>query len=272
MPTLRGLRRRGYTPASISATVKRQGVSKVSSTIDVKLLEYYIRDELNKTAPRVMAVLDPLKVVIENYPEGQVEELDAENNPEDPSAGSRKVPFTREIYIEREDFREDAPRKWFRLSPGREVRLKHAYYVRCTDVIRGKSGEVVELRCSYDPASRGGWTDDGRKVRGTLHWVSAAHGVPAEVRIYDLLFSKENPAEFEEGGSFVDNLNPDSLAIMTGCLVEPAMADPEPGVRYQFLRQGYFCVDPDSRPGKPVFNRTVTLRDSWARIERQINN
>ena len=267
MPTLRGLRRRGYTSTALSGFIKRVGVSKVPSTIDLKLMEYHIREELNRTAPRVMAVLRPLKVVIEDYPEGKVEELEAENNPEDPSAGSRTVPFSREIYVEQDDFREDAPKKWFRLSPGREVRLKHAYYVTCNRVIKDSTGRVVELRCSHDPASRGGWTEDGRRVKGTLHWVSAAHAVPAEVRLYDTLFTREDPIDAEEGKTFLDYVNPDSLEVLSGALAEPSLQGAEPGSRIQFLRHGYFCVDSDSTETRPVFNRTVSLRDSWSRIE-----
>jgi len=267
LPTLRGLRRRGYTPSAIREFCNRIGVAKANSVINIAMLEHVIREELNMTAPRVMAVLDPLKVVITNYPEGQTEEFETENNPEDPSAGTRKVPFSRVVYIERDDFMEDPPRKFFRLAPGREVRLKSAYYITCDEVVKDpRTGEIVELRCTYDPESRGGSTPDGRKVRGTLHWVSAAHAVPAEVRLYDKLFLKEDP---EEGDDFMANLNPDSLQVVEGCLVEPSLAGAEPGTRVQFLRHGYFCVDPDSRPGKLVFNRTVPLRDSWAKVRDQ---
>jgi glutaminyl-tRNA synthetase len=270
MPTLRGMRRRGVTSTAIRGFIDRIGVSKVTSTVDIALLEHVLREELNKTAPRVMAVLEPLKVTIENYPEGQIEWFDADNNPEDPGAGTRKIPFGREIFIERADFMEDPPKKFFRLAPGREIRLKHAYYITCVDVIKdSETGEVTELVCTYDPESRGGWTEDGRKVKGTSHWVSVEHGVDAEVRLYDHLFAKENPGDVEEGKTFLDYLNPDSLTVHTGCVVEPSLTNPEPGTRYQFLRQGYFCVDPDTRAGCPVFNRTVGLRDTWAKIRKK---
>jgi glutaminyl-tRNA synthetase len=266
---LSALRRKGYTPTALGSFIKGVGVARVPSTIDYRNMEYHIREELNKTANRVMAVLHPLKLVIDNYPEGQTEEFDAENNPEDPAAGSRKIPFSREIFIEREDFREEAPRKWFRFAPGREVRLKHAYYVTCTEVVKNDAGEVVELHGTYDPASRGGWTDDGRKVKGTSHWVSAAHARQAEVRIYDHLFTKEDPTQVEDGQTFRDNLNPNSLQVLTRVMVEPSLVGAPVGERYQFLRQGYFCVDPDSRDDLPVFNRIVGLRDSWARIAKK---
>jgi len=270
MPTLSGLRRRGYTPEAIRNFCERIGVAKTNSIIDIALLEHCIREDLNRRAPRVMAVLRPLKMIIDNYPEDQVEEVEAINNPEDPSMGTRKLPFSRELYIERDDFREDPPKKWFRLAPGREVRLKHAYYVTCTEVVKdSQTGEVVELHCTYDPETRGGWSQDGRKVRGTLHWVSAPHAVEAEVRLYDRLFTKPNPDEVdEEGADFKANLNPNSLEILTGCKVEPGLAKAVPGDRFQFLRLGYFCVDPDSTNGRLVFNRTAPLRDSWAKIER----
>jgi glutaminyl-tRNA synthetase len=270
LPTLSGLRRRGYSPASIRNFCERIGVAKANSMVDMALLEYSVREDLNKTAPRVLAVLNPVKVVITNYPEGQVEELEAENNPEDPSMGSRRLPFSREIYIDGDDFRETAPRKWFRLAPGREVRLKHAYYITCNEVIRDPgSGEIVELRCSYDPATRGGWSEDGRKVKGTLHWVSAAQAATVEVRLYDALFTRENPNDVEDGKTFTDYLNPASLEVLTGCKVEPSLVSAAPGSRFQFLRTGYFCVDTrDSKPGAPVFNRTVTLKDTWAKIEK----
>ncbi|HHJ53695.1 MAG TPA: glutamine--tRNA ligase/YqeY domain fusion protein [Caldithrix abyssi] len=271
MPTISGLRRRGFTPEAIREFSDRIGVAKSNSTVDYALLEHVLREVLNKRALRVMAVLNPLKVVITNYPEDQVEWLEAENNPEDASAGTRKIPFSREIYVEQTDFREEAPRKWFRLAPGKEVRLKHAYYITCQEVIKNDQGEVVELRCTYDPKSRGGWTDDGRKVKGTLHWVSAAHAMPVEVRLYEHLFTKENPEEVEEGQDFTANINPDSLKVLNGCLIEPGMKEAKPGVPYQFLRQGYFCVDSkDSTPDHLVFNRTVTLRDSWAKIEKKL--
>jgi glutaminyl-tRNA synthetase len=273
MPTLSGMRRRGYTPEAIRAFADRVGVSKTNSTVDLSLLEYFIREDLNKRAPRVMAVLRPLKLIIDNYPKGELEQLEAENNPEDPAAGTRALPFGRVLYIEREDFREDPPKKYFRLSPGREVRLKHAYYVTCTRVVKDEStGEIREVHCSYDPATRGGWSEDGRKVRGTLHWVSAEHAVDAEVRLYGVLFSKENPDDAAEGGDFRNNLNPDSLEVLDRVKVEPSLGQVEAGSRYQFLRQGYFCVDPDSRTGRPVFNRTVTLRDTWAKIEKSMQN
>jgi glutaminyl-tRNA synthetase len=271
MPTLSGMRRRGYTPEAIRAFADRVGVSKTNSTVDLSLLEYFIREDLNKRAPRVMAVLRPLKLIIDNYPQGQVEQLEAENNPEDPAAGTRTIPFGRALYIEQEDFREDPPKKYFRLSPGREVRLKHAYYLTCTGVVKDEStGVIREVHCSYDPATRGGWSEDGRKVRGTLHWVSAEHALDAEVRLYEVLFSKENPEDVEPGGDFRDNLNPDSLEVLKDVKVEPSLAGARPGSRFQFLRQGYFCVDPDPREGKLVFNRTVTLRDTWAKIEKSL--
>ncbi len=267
MPTIAGLRRRGYSPEAIRAFAEVIGVAKRESMVDVALLEHCLREDLNRAAPRRMAVLRPLKVVIENYPVGQVEWFDAENNPEDPQAGARKIPFSREIWIEREDFREDPPKKFFRLAPGREIRLKHAYYVRCTGVVKDAGGEIRELRCAYDPESRGGWTKDGRKVLGTSHWVSAAHASEAEVRLYDRLFTVEDPAG-TEGRDVREFLNPASLQVLSGCMVEPSLAEAAPGSRFQFLRQGYFCCDPDSRPGKPVFNLTVNLRDAWARIEK----
>ena len=269
LPTLGGLRRRGYTPAAIREFLKRVGVNKFVSTVDIALLEHCLRQDLNRTSPRVMGVLRPLKVVITNYPEGESEELDAINNPEDPSAGTRKVPFGRELYVERDDFMEDPPRKFFRLSPGREVRLRYAYFVTCTDVVKDDAGEVVELRCTYDPATRGGDAPDGRKVKATLHWVSAAHAVDAEVRLYDHLFTKENPNEADEGQDFTANLNPNSLEIVAAAKLEPSVADASPGDRLQFERLGYFCVDVDSAPGALVLNRTVTLRDTWAKVQKQ---
>ena len=269
MPTLSGLRRRGYTPESIRTFLERVGVAKKESMVDIALLEHCLREDLNKRTPRVMGVLRPLRVVIDNYPEGQVEELDAINNPEDLSAGTRKVPFSRVLYLEQEDFREDPPRKWFRLAPGREVRLRYAYFITCVDVVKDEqTGEVVELHCIYDPATRGGDAPDGRKVRGTLHWVSTAHALPAKVRLYDHLFTKENPEDVEQGEDFTSYVNPNSLETLTSCRVEPSLAGAAPGSRYQFERQGYFCVDPDSRDGALVFNRTVSLRDSWAKIEK----
>ncbi len=266
MPTLSGMRRRGYTPESIRTFCTRVGVAKFNSTIDFAKLEHCVREDLNKTSPRVMAVLNPLKVVIENYPEAH-ETLDAVNNPEDPDAGTRKVPFSRELYIERDDFMENPPKKFFRLSPGSEVRLRYAYFITCTDVIKNDAGEVVELRCTYDPATRGGDSPDGRKVKATLHWVSAAHAIDAEVRLYDHLFAAEDPEAVPDGRSFLDNLNPDSLQVLTHCKVEPSLATAAPGARFQFERHGYFCVDTrHSRPGNPVFNRTVALRDTWKKI------
>jgi glutaminyl-tRNA synthetase len=267
MPTLAGLRRRGYTPEAIRAFCERIGVAKADSTVDVGLLEHCLRDDLNRRSPRVMAVLRPLKLVIENFPAGEMREIDAPLNPEDASAGTRKVPFSRELYVEREDFREDPPKDWFRLAPGREVRLRYACLVRCTQVIKDAQGQVVELRCTWDPGSWGGNAPDGRAVRGTLHWVSASHAVPAaEVRLYDRLFSVENPGSVE-GRSFVEDLNAGSLERVTGCLMEPFLSTAKTGERFQFERLGYFCVDADSVPGKVVWNRTVTLKDGWARIE-----
>ena len=268
MPTLSGLRRRGYTPEAIRNFCAQVGVAKRDTVVSVALLEHHLREDLNRHSPRVMAVLRPLRVVIENYPEDQEEELDAVNNPEDPAAGSRKVPFSRVLYIEQEDFREDPPNKFYRLAPGREVRLRYAYFMKCVDVVKDeKTGEVMELRCTYDPATKGGSSPDGRKVKATIHWVSAAHSLEAEVRLYDRLFLKENP---EEGGAdFREALNPDSLVTLTSCRVEPSLKGAEPETRYQFERQGYFCVDSvDSTPEALVFNRTVTLRDTWAKIEK----
>ena len=267
MPTLRGMRRRGYTPAAIRNFLDRVGVAKRESIVDIALLEHVLREDLNRTARRVMVVLDPIKVVIENYPEDKVEMLEAINNPENENDGTREIPFSREIYIERADFMEDPPRKFFRLSPGKEVRLKHAYFIKCEKVIKNDAGEIVELRCTHDPATKSGEATDGRKVKGTLHWVSAAHAVDTEVRLYDRLCVKEDPNEDED---FTVNVNPDSLKVLTGCKAEPSLADSLPESRYQFLRQGYFCTDSvDSRPGKPVFNRTVGLRDSWAKIQKK---
>jgi len=269
MPTISGLKRRGYTPEAIRDFCEKIGVAKTNSVVDIALLEHCLREDLNRRAQRVMAVLQPLKVIITNYPEGKVEMLDAQNNPEDPGMGSRKIPFSRVLYIERDDFREDPPKKYFRLAPGREVRLKHAYYITCEHVVKDeKTGEVLELRCTCDPETRGGWSKDGRKVKGTLHWVSASHAVGAEVRLYDYLFTKENPLDVQ-GGDFKDNLNPNSLEKLTGCMVEPFLSDTKPGDRFQFLRLGYFCTDRDTTSdGAPVFNRTVTLRDTWAKIEK----
>lgn len=270
MPTLAGLRRRGYTPESIRDFCERIGVAKANSIVDIALLEHCLREDLNIRAPRVMSVLNPLRVVIDNYPEDYVEELEAENNPEDASMGSRKVPFSRVLYIERDDFREDPPKKFFRLSPGREVRLKYAYYIKCDRVVKDeRTGEVVELHCTYDPESRGGWTPDGRKVKGTLHWVSADHSLKAEVRLYNRLFIKPNPGDEEEGADFKSYLNPNSLETLTSCRVEPSLKGAAPGGRYQFLRKGYFCVDSvDSSDNTLVFNQTVSLKDTWEKIEK----
>jgi glutaminyl-tRNA synthetase len=268
MPTISGLRRRGYTPESIRNFCDRIGVAKRESVVDIALLEHCLREDLNRRAHRVMAVLRPLRVVIENFPQGKVEMLDAENNPEDPSMGKRKIPFSGELYIEKDDFRLDPPKKWFRLSPGREVRLKHAYYIRCEKVIKDeRTGEVVELRCSYDPQTRGGWSKDGRVIKGTLHWVSAPHSLQAEVRLYERLFLKEDPVEAAEE-DFRKHLNPNSLEMLKECRVEPSLENAKPESRWQFLRLGYFSVDPDSSEKKMVFNRTVPLRDTWAKIER----
>ena len=269
MPTICGLRRRGYTPEAIRNFCDRIGLAKRDSVVDVALLEYSIREDLNKRAPRVMGVLNPLKVVIENYPEGQVDELEAVNNPEDPASGSRKVPFSRELYIEREDFMENPPKKFFRLSLGREVRLRYAFFITCTDVIKNEAGEVIELRCTYDPATRGGDAPDGRKVKATLHWVSAAHAADAEVRLYERLFNKANPDEREEGKTYKDFINPEALEVLKGCKLEPCLADVGPGYFCQFERMGYFTVDKDSKPGALVFNRTVTLRDAWAKLQQK---
>jgi len=268
--TLRGLRRLGCPPEAVRRFWREVGVAKRDNNIDIALLEYCMRDQLNKTALRRMAVLRPLKVVIENYPEGESELLEAVNNPEDESAGMRQVPFSRELYIEREDFMEDPPRKFFRLAPGREVRLRYAYFITCTEVIKDDDGEVVELRCTYDPATRGGDSPDGRKVKATLHWVSAAHAVPAEARLYDRLFNVENPRKFPEGGSIVDNINPESLEVVSPIYLEPALAEAQAGDTYQFERVGYFCADSrDHTAEQPVFNRTVTLRDTWARVQKK---
>jgi glutaminyl-tRNA synthetase len=271
MPTISGFRRRGYTPSSIRAFCDKIGVAKFNSTIDMILLENSIREELNKTAPRVMAVLDPIKVVITNYPEGKVEEMEAVNNPEDPSAGSRKLPFSRELYIERDDFREDAPKKFFRLVPGGEVRLRYGYFIKCEKVVKDASGKITELHCTYDPATRGGNNPpDGRKVKGTIHWVSVSHALKAEVRLYDHLFAAKNPADVPKGQDILTNLNPKSLETVPQAFLEPSLKDAKAGERFQFERLGYFFVDPiDSKPGQPVFNRTVTLRDTWEKIEQK---
>ncbi len=270
MPTLSGIRRRGYTPEAIRNFCAAIGVSKTNGIIELAMLEHFVREDLNKRALRAMAVLRPLRVVIDNYPEGQVEEVEAVNNPEDPSAGSRKVPFSRVLYIEQDDFREDPPKQFFRLSPGREVRLRGGYFIKCTGVVKDeKTGEVVEVHCTYDPATRSGNAPDGRKVKGTIHWVSAEHALDAEVRLYENLFTKEDPNDVPEGQEFTANLNPGSLEVLTSAKLEPSLASAKPGDRYQFERLGYFCVDPDSKPGALVFNRTVPLRDTWAKIEKR---
>ncbi len=268
MPTLSGMRRRGYTPEAIRNFVSAAGVSRTNGIVELAMLEHFVREDLNRRSARVMAVLRPLKVVIDNYPEGQVEQMEATNNPEDASAGTRQVPFSRELYIEQDDFREVPPPKYFRLSPGREVRLRYGYFITAKSVVKDASGEVVEVHCTYDPATRGGNAPDGRKVKSTIHWVSAAQAVDAEVRIYENLFTKENPAEVEEGQDFTANLNPRSLEIVHAKL-EQSLANAAAGSRYQFERLGYFCADPDSKPGKPVFNRTVALKDAWARVEKK---
>ena len=269
MPTISGMRRRGYTPEALRNFSNRLGVSKTNGTTELSLLEYFVREDLNKRALRVMGVLRPLRVVIDNYPEGQVEQMEAVNNPEDPSAGTRTVPFSKVLYIEQEDFREDPPKQYYRLSPGREVRLRYGYFITCTSVVKDDKGEVVEVHCTYDPATRGGDSPDGRKVKSTIHWVSVEHAIDAEVRVYETLFTKEDPDEVEEGGEFTDNLNPNSLEVLANCKLEPSLAGAAPGSRYQFERLGYFCVDRDSTPQKLVLNRTVALRDTWAKIEKK---
>jgi len=270
MPTVSGLRRRGYTPEAIRNFCRRVGVSKTNGTTELSLLEYFLREDLNKRAARVMAVLRPLRVVIDNYPDAQVEELEAVNNPEDPSAGTRLVPFSRVLYIEQDDFREDPPKQYFRLSPGREVRLRYGYFITATGVVKDPAtGEIVEVHCTYDPATRGGNAPDGRRVKSTIHWVSAAHAIDAEVRLYDNLFTTENPDDVAEGQDFTANLNPKSLEVVTRAKLEPSLRGAAPASRYQFERLGYFAVDPDSTAEKPVFNRTVALRDTWAKIEKK---
>ncbi|MFB3778203.1 MAG: glutamine--tRNA ligase/YqeY domain fusion protein [Bryobacteraceae bacterium] len=269
MPTLSGIRRRGYTPQGIRNFCARIGVSKTNGIIELSLLEHAIREDLNRTAPRVMAVLRPLRVVIDNYPESLVEEMEAVNNPEDASMGTRKVPFSRVLYIEQDDFRENPPKQYFRLAPGREVRLRYGYFIRCTGVVKDEqTGEITELHCMYDPATRGGNAPDGRKVKATIHWVSAAHAIDAEIRLYDTLFTRENPGDESEGLEFTDYINPKSLEVLSTAKLEPSLASAPCGSRYQFERLGYFAVDPDSRPCRPVFNRTVGLRDTWAKIEQ----
>jgi glutaminyl-tRNA synthetase len=269
MPTLVGIRRRGYPPEAIRNFCASIGVSKTDGVLELAMLEHFVREDLNKRVPRAMAVLRPLKVVIDNYPEGHAEEMDAVNNPEDAGAGTRKVPFSRVLYIEQDDFRENPPKQYYRLSPGREVRLRYGYFITCTRVVKNEKGEVVEVHCNYDPATRGGNAPDGRKVKSTIHWVSAAHAINAEVRIYDNLFTKENPNDTPEGQDFTANLNPNSLEVIGAAKLEPSLAHVAAGDRYQFERLGYFCVDPDSRSGKLVFNRTLALKDTWAKIEKK---
>ena len=269
MPTLSGIRRRGFTPEAIRNFCSSTGVSKTNGTLELAMLEHFVREDLNKRAPRVMAVLRPLKVVIDNYPDGQSEEVDAVNNPEDESAGKRKVPFSKVLYIEQDDFREDPPKQYYRLSPGREVRLRYGYFITATSVVKNDQGEVVEVHCTYDPATRGGDSPDKRKVKSTIHWVSAEHALDAEVRVYDKLFIKEDPNQVDEGQEFTANLNPQSLEVISNAKVEPSLAGAPVESRYQFERLGYFCVDPDSKPGRLVFNRTVALKDTWAKIEKR---
>ncbi len=269
MPTLSGMRRRGYPSEAVRDFIDRAGVGKSPNVVDISLLEHCVRENLNRTALRVMGVLDPLKVVLTNYPQGQIEELDAVNNPEDPAAGSRKVPFSGVLYIEKEDFREVPPPKYFRLAPGKEVRLRYGYFIRCQEVVKDSAGNVVELRCTYDPETRGGYAPDGRKVQGTLHWVSAEHALDAEIRLYDHLFVKPDPENIEEGKTYLDYVNSNAETLLRGCKVEPSLGSAAVGTRFQFERQGYFCLDPDTKPGNLVFNRTVELRDTWAKIEKK---
>ena len=269
MPTLSGIRRRGFTPEAIRAFVASVGVTRTNGIVDIEMLEHFQRDDLNRRARRAMAVLRPLKLVIDNYPEGQEEFVEVANNPEDPSAGTRQVPFSRELYIEQDDFREVPPPKYFRLSPGKEVRLRNAYFVTAQRVVKDERGNLVEVHCTYDPASRGGNSPDGRKVKSTMHWVSAAHAISAEIRLYEKLFTKTDPGDFEEGESFLVNLNPNSLEILTEARLEPSLANAQPGEHFQFERVGYFCPDPDSKPGELVFNRTLPLKDTWAKIEKK---
>jgi len=269
MPTLAGMRRRGYTPEAIHEFVRRVGVSKRESITEIELLEHCVRQDLNKRAPRRMAVLDPLKVVLVNYPDGQVEWLEAINNPEDESAGTRQVPFSKVLYIERDDFMENPPKDFYRLAPGREVRLRYAYFIKCVDVIKDSQGNVIELRCTYDPATRGGQAPDGRRVKATIHWVSAQHAIDAEVRLYDRLFTKPDPLDVPEGHDWKENINPNSLIVLTNCKLEPSLANAQVGERFQFERKGYFCVDPDSTEKKLVFNRTVTLKGEWDKVKPQ---
>ncbi|MGQ9701818.1 MAG: glutamine--tRNA ligase/YqeY domain fusion protein [bacterium] len=267
MPTISGLRRRGYTPEAIRNFCDTIGVSKNNTVVDIALLEHALRDDLNKRAPRVMAVLNPLKVIIDNYPDNQVEELEAINNPEDMSMGTRKVPFSKVLYIEKDDFREEPPKEFYRLAPGREVRLRYAYFIKCVDVVKDKEGNILELHCTYDPKTRGGDSPDGRKVKSTLHWVSAKHCIEAEVRLYDRLFNQPDP---DQGGDFIKNLNPNSMVVLKDCKLEPSLKDAKPLQHFQFERLGYFCVDPDSKPGNLIFNRTVPLKDTWAKIEARM--
>jgi glutaminyl-tRNA synthetase len=267
MPTISGLRRRGCTPEAVRNFCEKIGVGRRENIVDLALLEYCVREDLNRRAPRVMAVLRPLKVVIENYPEGQVEELEAVNNPEDPAMGTRKVPFSRDLYLEQEDFMEEPPKKFFRLAPGREVRLRYAYYLKCVGVVKDETGKITELRCTYDPETKGGYAPDGRQVKATLHWVSAKQAVTGEVRLYDRLFTQPAPGE-EHEGDFKADLNPNSLEVLKGCRLEPCLAAARPGDFFQFERMGYFCVDKDAAAGAPVFNRTVTLKDPWAKMQQ----
>jgi glutaminyl-tRNA synthetase len=269
MPTISGMRRRGYTPEGLRNFAARQGVSKTTGITELSQLEYFIREDLNKHARRVMGVLRPLKLVIDNYPDDLVDELPAINNPEDPAAGTRAVPFSKVLYIEQDDFREDPPKQYYRLSPGREVRLRYGYFVTCTSVVKNDAGEAIEVHCTYDPATRGGDSPDGRKVKSTIHWVSAAHAIAAEVRLYETLFTKQDPNEVEDGQEFTANLNPHSLEIVAAARIEPSVKGAAPLTRYQFERLGYFCVDADSAPERMVFNRTVTLKDAWAKIEKK---
>jgi glutaminyl-tRNA synthetase len=269
MPTLSGFRRRGFTPEAIRAFVGAAGVSRTNGVVDIEMLEHFQRDDLNRRASRAMVVLRPLKLVIDNYPEGQEEFVEVANNPEDPSAGTRRVPFSREVFIEQDDFREAPPPKYYRLSPGKEVRLRNAYFITTRSVVKDEAGNIVEVHCTYDPASRGGNSPDGRKVKSTMHWVSAAHAIGAEIRLYDKLFAKPDPNDVEDGQDVLSNLNPNSLEIVTGAALEPSLADANVGVPYQFERVGYFCLDPDSKDGKLVFNRTLPLKDSWAKIEKK---
>ena len=270
MPTICGMRRRGYTPESLRNFANGLGVSKTQGITELSLLEYYVREDLNKRALRVMGVLNPLKVIIDNYPDSLVEQMEAVNNPEDETAGTRQVPFSQVLYIEQDDFREDPPKQFYRLSPGREVRLRYGYFITCTSVVKNEKGEITEVHCTYDPATRGGNAPDGRKVKATIHWVSAAHAIGAEIRLYETLFNKENPNEVDEGHEFTENLNPDSIKVLTESKLEPGLNGAAPGTRYQFERMGYFCVDKDSTPERLIVNRTVTLKDAWAKIEKKI--